>query len=100
MGTISLFQVAKLYMPNFLMKGTKQDTMSVKIMREKLKENMADYVIGSMSPGRFLSHVCISVLLTSSSSLIAGVNIGNMQLRPSMRLMRPLVDPFEEVCSC
>jgi hypothetical protein len=69
-------------------------------MREKLKENRADHVIGSMSAGRFLPHVCVPVLLTSSSSLIVGVGIGNMQLRPSMRLMRPLVDPFEEVCSC
>ena len=44
-------------------------------MREKLKENRADLVIGSMSPGRFLPHVCVSMLLTSSSLLIAGVGI-------------------------
>ena len=100
MGTISLFQIAKLLHAELLMKGAKQDTMRVKIMREKLKENRADHAIGSMSPGRFLPHVCVSVPLTSLSSLIAGVGIGNMQLRPSMRLMRPFVDPFEEVCSC
>ena len=82
------------------MKGTKQDTMRVRIMREKLKEDRVDLVIGFMSPGHFLPHVCVSVLLTSSSLLIAGVDIGIIQLRPSMRLMRSLVDPFEEVCSC
>ena len=61
---------------------------------------MADLVIEFMSPGRFLPHIHVSMLLTNSSLLMVKINTDCMQPRSCTFLMLLLDESFEEVHRC